>query len=125
MRRLDAVEELYNDNGLRNRLKEHLQPIYDLERITSRIAYGTANAKDLLALKNSLLLFPDVASDLALLKTEAFTELAAQFDVLDDVCAELSQSINEEAPFWYNPKCRKASPPFHCRAKISIIPDCA
>ena len=99
VRRLDAVEELYNDNGLRNCLKEHLQPIYDLERITSRIAYGTANAKDLLALKNSLLLFPDVASDLALLKTEAFTELAAQFDVLDDVCAELSQSINEEAPF--------------------------
>ena len=79
VRRLDAVEELYNDNGLRNRLKEHLQPIYDLERITSRIAYGTANAKDLLALKNSLLLFPDVASDLALLKTEAFTELAAPF----------------------------------------------
>lgn len=98
-KRLDAVEELYNDNHLRNSLKEHLLPIYDLERITSRISYGTANAKDLLALKNSLALFPDIAGDLDLLKAEAFLELAAQFDVLSDVYEELAQSINEDAPF--------------------------
>ena len=99
IRRLDAVEELYNNNTLRNRLKEHLMPIYDLERITGRISYGTANAKDLLALKNSLALFPDIKEDLKLLQTEAFLELSAQFDLLEDVYGELAQSINEEAPF--------------------------
>ena len=52
-KRLDTTEELVNDTTLRLSFKEHLEPVYDLERIVSRIAYGTANAKDLLALKNS------------------------------------------------------------------------
>lgn len=98
-RRLDATEELYDDNGMRNRLKEHLEPIYDLERITSRISYGTANAKDLLALRNSLALFPKIADDLSLLKTELFQSLALEFDLLEDVYTKLEISINEEAPF--------------------------
>ena len=55
--RLDSTEELVQDTTLRLSLKECLDPVYDLERIVSRIAYGTANAKDLLALKNSCLLY--------------------------------------------------------------------
>ncbi|MGI5998059.1 MAG: DNA mismatch repair protein MutS, partial [Lutispora sp.] len=56
--RLDAVEELYSDFLLREELKEYLNSIYDLERLGSRIALGSANAKDLISFKNSLINLP-------------------------------------------------------------------
>jgi DNA mismatch repair protein MutS len=54
-KRQDAVEELYNNIFLRHDLRETLKSIYDIERLISRIAYGNANARDLIALKQSLL----------------------------------------------------------------------
>ena len=97
--RLDATEELVVQAALRNRLKEHLAPIYDLERIVSRVAYGSANAKDLLALKNSLALLPEVAQDLAACRSEYAQQLQDDFDQLVDVYQLLEESIHPEAPF--------------------------
>lgn len=53
-KRLEAVEELFEKSFLRRNLREILKDVYDLERIVSRVEYGRANARDLVALKNSL-----------------------------------------------------------------------
>lgn len=57
-RRLDGVEELYGQLLIRNNLKEALKGIYDFERLAGRIACGSANGKDMIALRNSLFVLP-------------------------------------------------------------------
>ena len=62
--RQTAVAELYNDLILREELKAFLKDIYDIERLTAKVASGTANARDLVALKESLTILPEIASSL-------------------------------------------------------------
>ena len=59
-KRHKAVEELFSDTFLRHDLREYLGTIRDMERLTSRIVYGSANARDLIALKESLKLVPQI-----------------------------------------------------------------
>ncbi len=59
-KRLDAVEEFTNNIFLRQDIRELLTKIYDLERLISRVVYGNANARDLLALKQSFKILPEV-----------------------------------------------------------------
>ncbi|MGQ9557001.1 MAG: DNA mismatch repair protein MutS [Desulfurispora sp.] len=61
-RRLDAVAELVEDTFLRQTLQKHLKGIYDLERLATRTLYTTINARDMLALRQSLLLLPEIVS---------------------------------------------------------------
>ncbi len=98
-RRLDTTEEMVNDTTMRLSLKEHLDPVYDLERIVSRIAYGTANAKDLLALKNSLAQLPALQNSIQNGKTVYLKQLNSEFDTLIDIHALLDASIHPDAPF--------------------------
>ena len=56
--RLDAVDELLHHMIQREELREYLNPIYDLERLNTRIVYQTANPRDLLAFKNSVAMLP-------------------------------------------------------------------
>lgn len=98
-KRLDGTEEMVLQATLRNQLKSHLEPIYDLERIVSRITYGSANAKDLLALKHSLALLPELGQDLALGQSCYLRQLQEAFDQLQDVYQLLEESIHPEAPF--------------------------
>lgn len=98
-RRLDSTEELVQNTTLRLSLKEHLDPVYDLERIVSRITYGTANAKDLLALKNSLAELPALQKSIQQGKTAYLQQLNADFDVLSDVYTLLEEAVHPEAPF--------------------------
>ena len=98
-RRLDATEEMVNDTTMRLACKEHLDPVYDLERIVSRIAYGTANAKDMLALKNSLAQLPALEKTLSGARSNYLKGLYEAFDTLDDINALLDVSIHPEAPF--------------------------
>ena len=62
--RLNAVEFLIGDIILRNNLREALKSVYDLERLSGRIAGGNANGRDMLALKNSVAVLPELKSDL-------------------------------------------------------------
>lgn len=98
-KRLDATEELVQNTTLRLSLKEHLDPVYDLERIVSRITYGTANAKDLLSLKNSLAQLPALKENLSQSRTDYLQQLNEAFDTLPDIYELLEQSIHPEAPF--------------------------
>ena len=58
--RLDAVEELKNQAILREEIREYLSPVYDLERLLTKITYGTANPRDLTAFKTSLEMLPPI-----------------------------------------------------------------
>ncbi len=102
-RRQAQVEILYQDSLLRSDLREVLQEIYDLERLLGRIVYGSANARDLLALKLSLLVLPRIE---VLLRRKGpietpspLEDLAREFDVLTDVAELLENSVNPDAPF--------------------------
>src|SRR5262249_58322651 len=60
--RLDAVAELAADSGLRARLRDPMKGIRDLERLLGRVTLGTANARDLVALRDSLAPLPGLAA---------------------------------------------------------------
>ena len=96
---LDAIEALNNNEISREELREYLSPIYDLERLISKISYRSANPKDLLAFKQSLSMLP--AIKYLLESFEGDTLLSAygkDLDDLSDICGLITDAIDEEAP---------------------------
>lgn len=96
--RLDGVQELYNEFLLREELKEYLKSIYDLERLGSRIALGSANARDLIAFKNSTENLPHIKNLLNNCTSKIITNIYEQLDTLQDIHELIEKSINEDAP---------------------------
>lgn len=97
--RLDAVELLTDEILLRNNLKEHLKKIYDLERLAGRIACGNANGKDLIALKNSIFVLPDIKGELASCGDPLLERLEASMDALTDIYELIERAVVDEPPF--------------------------
>jgi len=96
--RLDSVEELINNYTLHIGITDALKLIYDLERITSRVIYGSANARDLLALKNSLSYLPTLKSYAGEVNSSLLKMLLDSLDTLDDVHDLIDLSISEDPP---------------------------
>ena len=96
--RLDAVEALFKNAITREELREYLSPIYDLERLMSKISYKSANPRDLIALRNSLKLLPAIKQQLSDFKSGILGELYDKLDDLNDIFLLIENSINEEAP---------------------------
>ncbi|MHA6483996.1 DNA mismatch repair protein MutS [Paenibacillus sp. strain BS8-2] len=88
-RRLDAVETLYRNLILREDIRAELQPIYDLERLVGRVAYGNANGRDLIALKSSLRRIPSLTE---LCQSSGSTVLQELVEGADD-CSDLAEMI--------------------------------
>ena len=59
-KRLDAIQELNQDSISRDEIREYLNPVYDLERLLSKVTYKTANPRDLIAFRNSLQMLPPI-----------------------------------------------------------------
>ena len=97
--RLDATEEIVNDLDLRNSIQHSLRPIYDLERICARVAFQNANAKDLIALKHSIKLLPDIKNLLSNVNTPYLNKLFNELDPLEDLYTILENSLFAEPPF--------------------------
>lgn len=91
-KRYDIVEKLETEFILKEELREYLYQVYDLERLSGRIGYGNTNGRDLLQLKNSLKVLPNIKSILDNLKYEKTIE------TLDDLYELLQISIDEDAP---------------------------
>lgn len=91
-KRYDIVEKLETEFILKEELREYLYQVYDLERLSGRIGYGNTNGRDLLQLKNSLKVLPNIKSILDNLKYEKTIE------TLDDLYELLQNSIDEDAP---------------------------
>ena len=96
--RLDSVEELVKDYTLLEGMTDCLKLIYDLERITSRIVYGSANARDLLALKNSLSNLPLLKAMTDKVKSSMLKILLESLDPLEDLHQLIENSIHEDPP---------------------------
>lgn len=90
-RRYDVVESLIKEFILREDLKNLLYEVYDLERLSGRIAFGNANARDLLQLKSSLKVLPDINNILRALNYK-------NLSVLDELYSLLDSSIYENPP---------------------------
>ena len=97
--RQTAVTELYKDYMLRENLRAALSGILDLERLTAKAVYGTANAKDLRAIAESLVVLPTVKEQLSLSPTERLAKLGREMDALEDVYTLLDTAIVENPPF--------------------------
>lgn len=82
----------------REEFREYLNPIYDLERLITRISYQTANPRDLLAFRNSLEMLPPIRTLLADVECELAEEIKGDFDCLEDLYRLLCDSIQEEPP---------------------------
>ncbi|PHV70752.1 DNA mismatch repair protein MutS [Sporanaerobium hydrogeniformans] len=97
-RRLEATKELVENALLREDLMEALKGIYDLERLMSKVAYGTCNAKDLLAIKQSLGQLPLIKTLLSSTSSLKLKDLGKRFDLLEDIFRLINHAIHEEAP---------------------------
>ena len=97
-RRLDAVDELMHNFLLTQEVRSALEPIYDIERLVTKISYGSVNARDALALGNSLKMIPKVKEFLADYRCEALCDIYNRLDPMEDVCELLERAIDPEAP---------------------------
>ena len=97
--RQGAVGELAENLMCREELREQLSHVLDLERLMARVAYGTANAKDLRAVCQSLSCLPAVRERLESLRAPRFVQILREFDTLEDICALLSEALVDEPPF--------------------------
>ncbi len=98
-KRLNTVEVLVDDLLLRSDLRTHLKHIYDLERLTSKLVYGSINPRDLIALKQSLLVLPEIKSCIEDLNIGAFETIYSDLDALQDIYHLIDETIVEDPPF--------------------------
>ncbi|WP_096269812.1 DNA mismatch repair protein MutS [Paucisalibacillus globulus] len=96
--RLEAVEGFYNGFLERDRLRESLKSVYDLERLAGRIAFGNVNARDLIQLKKSLNRIPEIKEILSSFDNKVITQLAEQLEYPTEVVDTLEASIVEDPP---------------------------
>ncbi len=96
--RLCGVEEIVNDLSWREDLGDALSGVYDLERLMSKISMGTANARDLVALRTSLSKLPAISSLLRSAKSTILGIQSANLDTLEDLYDLLERSIVDEPP---------------------------
>ena len=96
--RLEAVKELKDNMMLRGDITETLKRVYDIERLAGKMAYGNANARDMITLKNSLEKLPEVKSVLQQCQAPKLKELNDNLDELKDIFELIDKSIIEDPP---------------------------
>ena len=99
IRRQNAVEELYSDAPMRGEAAQSLSGIPDLERLMTKVVYGSANARDLKALQIALEKLPDVKANLENAKSTELKRVFSDIDICADVCELLNKAIEDDPPF--------------------------
>lgn len=97
--RLDAVANLVSDFSLRNNLREQLKEIYDFERLLTRMEVGTANARDMNALKSSLYVLPAIKKSLAKATAKLLANIHQKISTYDDLVVLIDKAIVEDPSF--------------------------
>ena len=97
-KRLNSVKELKDDIMLRGDIVENLKKVYDIERLAGKMAYGNANARDMVTLKNSLYKLPDVKASLENCQSELLKELYENLDELQDIYRLIDKAIVDDPP---------------------------
>lgn len=96
--RLEAVKELKDNMMLRGDITELLRKVYDIERLAGKIAYGNANARDLISLRNSLGNLPELKKVLSITSSVMLENLYNRLDELQDIYTLIQNSIVDEPP---------------------------
>lgn len=97
-KRQDAVEELNANAITREELREYLAPIYDLERLVTKVTYLSANPRDLIAFKNSIGMLPPIKTLLEDFTSAKLQEIFSDLDTLEELYRLIDSSIGEEPP---------------------------
>ena len=97
-RRLNAVDELASDSFLRKDLLKLFSKVYDLERLIGKVSYGTANAKDLLSLTQTLALLPEIRTLLMASTAETLKIKAPQLEGFETFVTTLQEALNPVPP---------------------------
>ena len=96
--RYDAIDE-FNTNAItREEIREYLNPVYDLERLITRVTYQTANPRDLIAFCNSIHMLPPIKTLMSDFQSPLLKRLYEQLDTLDELYELIERSIAEEPP---------------------------
>ena len=97
-KRQEAVQTFVNSAIEREEIREYLNPVYDLERIISRIANKTANPRDLIAFKNSLSMLPHIKRILDSFENPLLNKINQDMDALLDITELIERAVLEEPP---------------------------
>ena len=96
--RLEGVEELVNNFQVRDTLRELLDSTYDIERLCSKVSYGTLNGRDARAISKTLSILPELKEFLLGCNSSILQELGEQLDTLEDLYQQIEQAIVEDPP---------------------------
>ena len=96
--RYDALDEMLSDMISREEIREYLNPVYDLERLITRITYQTANPRDLVAFASSVAVLPAIRALLADFSSRNMKRILDDMDPLEDIKTLISSAIAEEPP---------------------------
>lgn len=97
--RQSAVEELVNNNMLRLDVADALSGIFDIERLMTRIVYGSANARELRSLASALKKLPQLSELIADCNAKYLKKVYKEIDLLEDIYTLIDSAIVEEPPF--------------------------
>ena len=98
-RRLNAVEELVEDTVLGGDITDQLADVYDLERIMTRIVYGSAGARELRSLSQTLRCIAPIKSRMDGCRAPLLCDLRQQIDPLEDIAGLIESAIVDDPPF--------------------------
>lgn len=98
-KRQNAVSELLDNDILRDEIRESLNSINDMERLMSRIAYSTANAKELCSLAAMITPLPNIKNSLGNVNSLMLKSICENIDLLEDVKLLINSAIVDEPPF--------------------------
>ena len=96
--RQDGVEEFFKDRALRQEARARLNEVYDIERLTARVATARANARDLLALRRSLEPLPALKERLGAAGTARLRAIGERLDTVDEARALIGAAIAADPP---------------------------
>ena len=98
LQRQKAVLDFYNDYMLKEEVKALLCDVLDIERLMAKVAYGSANARDLLGIYSSVKIVPKLKELLCSVKSKELINISSMTDELTDITSLIFDSINEKAP---------------------------
>lgn len=98
LERLDGIEAVNQQLITRDEIREYLNPIYDLERLVTKVTYQTANPRDLIAFYSSISMIPPILSLLSDFDVPFFRQIIQEMDPLEDLKILIETSISEDPP---------------------------
>ena len=96
--RSGAVQELVDNAMAREEITEALKLVYDIERILSRVVYGSCNARDFVSLRQSLEMLPAVKSALSKCSSHFLSQIATSLDTMSELRLLIACAIVDEPP---------------------------